>query len=390
MKLYYKNIYFKKFCIGTLLCFLFLALLAPFIASENEIMAINNRSEFFLFPSHPIDSVVFSIAAPIPFDPENIDIKNVGAVGPLEEQNQVSAYQRHWLGTDLIGRDVLSSIIHGSRTSLSIGFASTIIAGFLGILIGGLAGYFGNSGLKISRIRWCILFFSTLFLLLYFIQLQKYNWLIEKSLLSSLLLSVSQLSIIIALLLVINLILKKIENKSRWKKTALRLDDYLNRLIEIVSTLPLLFIIISLTAIVNPSIWNVVLIIGFTGWTGIARFTRAEFLSLRAQDFVLSAKSLGLSSRKIFFRHLLPNAYPSIFTALTFSFAGVILAETTLSFLGIGLPPEQVSWGSLLAMARQQPEAWWLYVFPSTCIFLVIFSLHYLANYYSNLSRRNQ
>src|SRR5690606_22459975 len=101
----------------------------------------------------------------------------------------------------------------------------------------------------------------------------------------------------------------------------------------------------------KPSIWNVILIIGLTGWTSIARFTRAEFLSLKAQNFVLSAKSLGLPNRKILFNHILPNAYTTIFTALTFAFAGAILAETTLSFLGVGLPPEQLSWGSILSMA---------------------------------------
>lgn len=389
MKFYKRHINLKKICIGILIIFTFIALFAPFIANENKIAVLDTKNDFYILPNYPVDSATFSIGAAIPYAPESIDIKNVGAIGPFQEQGQISTYKRHWLGTDLIGRDVLSALVHGSKSSLSIGFASTFIAGFLGILIGGLAGYFGNSGIKISRIRWLILAVSGLFIFCYFLHIQKYAWFSQKSTLWSIVLSLIQLMASIAIMYGINFVLKKTEKKFGWKKNTLALDDYLNRLIEIVSTLPILFIIISLSAIVNPSIWNVVLIVGLTGWTGIARFTRAEFLSLKRQNFVLSAKSLGLDNRKIFFRHLLPNAYTSIFTALAFSFAGVILAETTLSFLGVGLPPEQVSWGSLLAMARQEPDAWWLYVFPSLCIFLVIFSLHYLANYYSSQSSRN-
>ena len=377
----------KNICLSILLAFVFLGLLAPFLANEKSILIIEQDHDFHFFPTSINDSIVFEIQAAIPHSPQNVDVKNLGAKGPFDEQNYPSAYYRHWLGTDLIGRDVLSAIIHGSQTSLLIGFASIFISGILGILIGGFAGYFGDNGLKISRLRAFTLAILSIFLLLYFVQIQKFNWVTKDQITEFIFLLIFQAFLLLGIVSLINFLLKKLEAKFRWKSIPIPIDHTLSRVIEIVSTLPILFIIITLSAILKPSIWNVVLIIGLTGWTGIARFTRSEFLSLKAQNFVLSAKSLGLPNRKILFKHILPNAYTTLFTAITFALAGVILAETTLSFLGVGLPPEQVSWGSILAMARQQPEAWWLAFFPSLSIFLVIFSLHYLAGYYNRFSQ---
>ena len=362
-----------------LLLFVVVGLFAPFLANEKPIFQIDSQNHINFFSISRNDSAEFKLSAPIPYSPQNIDVRNMGAISPFGQQAASSLHQRHWLGTDLIGRDVLSALIHGARTSLLIGVGAILISAFLGIMIGGLAGYFGDFSLKISRFRFYFIFMISAFLLFYFVQIQKYNFYSSSFLMEFISLLLVQLLLFLIIIWTCNHLLKKLERRHSWKLRNLPVDQYLSRIIEIVSTLPVLFIIITLSAIFRPSIWNVVVIIGFTGWTGIARFSRAEFLSLKEQNFVFSAKALGLRSRRILFAHILPNAYPTILTALSFAFAGVILAETTLSFLGVGLPPEQASWGSMLAMARQQPSAWWLAVFPSLCIFLTIFSLHYLA-----------
>lgn len=372
----------RNFCLGILFLFGFVGVFAPFLANEDSILVIDYNNGIHWFPKTPPDSVQFEIKPLIPYSPQNIDTKSMGAIGPFERQGS----NGHWLGTDPIGRDILSAIIWGAQTSLIIGLFSTFIAGLIGVLIGGFAGYFGNSAFVISPLRSYLTIGIIIFFIFYYVHILKVNWIQDTQLSNFIFISVLQLFILCAILYFFNLLLARLEKKRSWKVSSFPIDDYLSRAMEITSTLPILFIIIILSAILRPSIWNVVLIIGFTGWTGIARYTRSEFLSIKKMNFVLSAKSLGVPNRKILFRHILPNTYTTISTALSFAFAGAILAETTLSFLGIGLPPEKVSWGSILSMARQYPQAWWLILFPSLSIFSVIFSLQYLARYYN----RNQ
>jgi peptide/nickel transport system permease protein len=114
------------------------------------------------------------------------------------------------------------------------------------------------------------------------------------------------------------------------------------------------------------------IIIGLTSWTGIARFTRAEFLRLRELEFIHAAKVLGFSDWRIIFKHALPNGLAPIFVSIAFGVASAILAESSLSFLGIGVPEDIVTWGSLLSIGKEEFDAWWLVVFPGFAIFITI------------------
>jgi peptide/nickel transport system permease protein len=155
-------------------------------------------------------------------------------------------------------------------------------------------------------------------------------------------------------------------------ETNIPIDTFVSRGIELLNSIPRLLLIITITAVVERSIWIVMIIIGLTSWTGIARFTRAEFLRIRSLEFVQAAESLGFSSVRTIFKHALPNALAPVFVSIAFGIASAILIESGLSFLGIGVPTDIVTWGSLLNLGRQNLEAWWLIIYPGMAIFITI------------------
>jgi peptide/nickel transport system permease protein len=150
-------------------------------------------------------------------------------------------------------------------------------------------------------------------------------------------------------------------------------DNIISRAIEVVLTLPVFFLIITIIAMVQQgSVWLIMVLIGITGWPGIARFTRGEFLRLRNVEFVSAATALGFKNSRVILRHILPNSLAPVLVSAAFGIAGAILTEAGLSFLGFGVPPTVVTWGSVLNDARNDIHAWWLAVFPGFAIFLAV------------------
>ncbi len=150
-------------------------------------------------------------------------------------------------------------------------------------------------------------------------------------------------------------------------------DLVISRIIEIVICFPAFFLILTIVAFLGPGLMNIMIIIGLTGWTGIARLVRAEFLRLVDQEFVLAGKALGYSAPHIIFRHILPNALAPVLVSATFGIAGAILTESGLSFLGLGISVPTPSWGSILASGRDAiVRAPWLIQFPGLAIFITI------------------
>jgi len=133
-------------------------------------------------------------------------------------------------------------------------------------------------------------------------------------------------------------------------------------------------------AFLEPSIWNIMIIIGLTGWMGVARLVRAEFLSLRERDFVMAARGLGATDARIILRHILPNAISPVLVSATLGVAGAILTESALSFLGIGVQPPTPSWGNMLIAGKQTlGTAWWLSVFPGLAILITVLGYNLLG-----------
>jgi len=228
-----------------------------------------------------------------PYDPGQINIKRI-----LEDPSA-----DHILGTDQLGRDVLSRMIFGSRISLLVGFVSVGIAATIGIFLGALAGYYG-----------------------------------------------------------------------RW------VDNLIMRFVDIMLCFPTFFLILAVIALLEPNIWNIMIIIGITGWMSVARLVRAEFLSLKERDFAVAEKALGARDFRIIFRHILPNALAPVLVAATLGVAGAILTESALSFLGIGVQPPTPSWGNILTAGKDNIQiAWWLSLYPGSAILTTVLGYNLLG-----------
>lgn len=154
-------------------------------------------------------------------------------------------------------------------------------------------------------------------------------------------------------------------------------DGLIMRLIEIMICFPQFYLILMILAFLGPSIIYVMIVIGLTSWTGLARLVRAEFLSLREREFTIAARALGASDLRIVFRHILPNALAPVFVSITLSLGGAILLESGLSFLGLGVQIPTPSWGNIISTGRFYIDsAWWLTVFPGMAILITVLSFY--------------
>lgn len=328
-----------------------------------------------------LESVVFTL---IPHSPKKTDIYNRDFVAPSDEHYVVwsdgkaevaKGKFRHRLGTDVIGRDVLAGIIHGTKISLLVGIVSMGIAVLIGLFFGSIAGYFGDHRLKLSRIR-LLLFVPGIFLG-YFYGFIVRSYTISNGFEIGFYTGIFHFLISLLLFFGIPVLISysgKMIKKGYWSQEIyVPIDSYISRFIEIFNSLPRLLLIITLSAVIQErSLWLVMVIIGLTGWTEIARFTRAELLKIRELDYIHAARVMGYDERRIIFKHALPNALSPVFVSIAFGIASAILIESGLSFLNIGVPDDIVTWGSMLNIGRTEPEAWWMIVFPGIAIFLTI------------------
>jgi len=158
------------------------------------------------------------------------------------------------------------------------------------------------------------------------------------------------------------------------------IDMAISRIIEIVMLFPSLFLILTIVALIGPSIYVIMVVIGITSWPTIARLTRGEFLRQRSIDYVAAARSLGASNARIMFRHILPNALSPVFVAIPFGIVGAIIIEATLSVLGFGVRPPAPSWGSILLIATSNYGVWWLTDFAGFSIFITVTVFNIVGN----------
>ena len=291
----------------------------------------------------------------IPYAASTIDKANRN-VSPLGPQEVSSLYYRHWLGTDPIGRDLLAGLLSGAGVALKVGFFSILLSLIIGTLFGYLAGYFGD-----NRLRWPL---KIAWLIPLWVLLSLFYILYAKGLI--------QMVAILSLLTALGVGALKAERLTT-KGMRLPIDLSVIKLVELTNAIPSLFLILVLLALMgSPSVWKVIFIIALVRWPSVTRYLRAEVLKIKEMEFVRSAQGIGLSDWKIFKDNILPLAASPVIVASALGFAYAVLAESTLSFLGIGVPAEVVTWGSLLTEARRNFSSWWLAFFPGLMIYLVI------------------
>ena len=239
--------------------------------------------------------VALALLAPgiAPWDPNRPDVRKI-----LDAPSKA-----HPLGTDQLGRDVLSRMLYGARVSLAVGFVSVGIATLIGIALGAAAGYHGGT-----------------------------------------------------------------------------IDALVMRLVDLMLVFPRLFLLLAVLAFLRPSIWTIMAVIGLTGWMSVARLVRAEFLSLKEREFVLWSQSIGASSFRTIWRHILPNAIGPVLVAMTLGIPAAILTESGLSFLGLGVQPPHATWGNILNEGKDAIEiGWWLSAYPGLAILVTVLSYNLLG-----------
>lgn len=317
------------------------------------------------------------------YKPGKSDIQNP-AVSPGGEQFFINSGGeliqcpkkfRHRLGTTKDGGDLFAGLLHGIKYSLLIGILSMFIASMIGISLGAMAGYFGDNRFRTKRGVFIMTIAGIFFAWFYGFAVRNFNLqdAFENGGSELILQLFFSVLIFIAVLTVFYLLGKIISRFPFFnKEISLPLDNLVSRIIEIINSLPLFLIILSIAAIARPSFTTLVLIIGLSNWTGIARLTRAEFLKISRLEYIQAARALGLRNRSIILRHALPNALGPALVAIAFGIAGAVLTESGLSFLGVGVPPEITTWGKLLSGAREITGAWWLVLFPGIAIFITV------------------
>ena len=213
---------------------------------------------------------------------------------------------KHLLGTDELGRDVLTRLLYGGRVSLGVALTATILQLIIGVTLGSISGFYG-----------------------------------------------------------------------KW------IDNAIMRLVDTFMCFPFFVIAITIAALIGPSAWNVILIIGLLQWTGVARIVRAEILSLKHSEFIEAARAMGFSNFQIIFKHLLPNILSPVIVNATLSVAQGILMEAGLSFLGLGVKQPEPSWGNILSAAQSMrvlQYEWWLWIPAGLLVFLSVLSINFVGD----------
>ena len=246
--------------------------------------------------------VLVTLLAPwiAPHDPLSVNIRH--RLGPPAWME--GGVRAHLLGTDPVGRDLLSRMIYGGRVSLLVGVSAVILSATIGVLLGLAAGYFG------ARIDWTIM-----------------------------------------------------------------------TVVNVMLTFPFVLLALAVIAVLGPSLINMIAVLGVAGWPIYARVIRAETLALREREFVTAGRALGMSHLRLIFRQILPNLVSAIVVIATLQVAQVIVLESFLSFLGLGVQPPTPAWGNMLGEGRlYMLNSWWIATFPGLAIFLTTLAINLLGN----------
>lgn len=247
--------------------------------------------------------VLVSLAAPLiaPRNPQKVDVRLRLKPPAWEEGGSAS----HLLGTDALGRDVLSRLIYGGRVSIVVGLSSVAISGAIGVVLGLVSGFFGG-----------------------------------------------------------------------------KLDDLISGFSEIQLAFPFILLAITIMAVIGPGLLNIILVLGVSRWVAYGRVVRGQVISIREREFIEAARALGYPLHRVLFMQVLPNTLSPLIVIATFAVAGNIISESSLSFLGLGVPPSVVTWGGMLSEGREYLRgAWWMATFPGFAIMATVLSVNLIGDW---------
>jgi peptide/nickel transport system permease protein len=294
--------------------------------------------------------------------PEKLRPPLSNPIAAVLRPEEIPALGIYLFGTDELGRDVFARMLQGAWVSLTVGFVAVGISVLVGILMGGLSGYYGERPVRVYHVL------ASFFLLI-----------------GGGFMAAGNLPIGVILCFVALALVALSRNRTFYRYPWIRflfagtfsVDTLLMRFVDIMLCFPSFFLILTVVALLPPSIYNIMIVIGLTSWEGTARFVRAEFLSLREQDFVTAARALGVNDLRIIFRHMIPNAIAPVLVSATIGIAGAILTEAGLSFLGFGVPPPHATWGNILSDGKRFIfDAPWLTFVPGFAILIVVLSFN--------------
>lgn len=297
------------------------------------------------------------------------------------------AQQINWLGTDQLGRDVFSNLVSGARTALQVSLPAMFLATAIGVLLGSLAGFWGNTGLRVGVISFIINFILLLLGIYVSFYIRQTDWLNAFNTGSEpILLEVGITCFIFILLALLGWLLSKMLHQLGFtKQITVPVDQMVLKIIEILGAVPRLLLVMCLTAFSQPALLNLIILAALTYWTGIARLIRGELLQIKELPYIEAARVAGLTDYHILLRHALPNALSPVIVAVAFGLGSLMSLEATLSFLGIGIPAEVPSWGRMMNGIRSNETAWWLLVFPTFALCCTILSIQVVAQYFQRI-----
>ncbi len=361
---------FRKWPIWVLFLIGGLALFRPLIISPGPVVYKEDGLWKFFAASPKLNAEKVLIRPILQQDASLVDIKH-RLMPPLSVQQ--NSGHTFWLGTDHLGRDVFAALVYGTQTVVFIAIGATLLSLIIGVLLGILSGWYENKGWKVSFMSgWVYLVIVMLWLPVTIFTFQNaqshdfwqgvYWW----------------MGFTFLLWILVLLFKRKESNVPVGKKSvSFPWESVVNQMVAFMGSVPVLILIMILTSFFwQQTPLRLIAVMGLLRWPSIARYTRSEVLKLKNTPYILLADSRYASRMHFWWWEFKPHLYISLLGYMAYSMASTVSLETSLSFLGLGLPPEMPTWGGLIGSSMYHPYAWWIYIFPVGLLAFLLISLH--------------
>ncbi|MBL7926662.1 MAG: ABC transporter permease [Bacteroidia bacterium] len=400
-KWYANQMFYKKQALKTLAIIVCISFFAPVICNETPLILKTelgcssplfskwfygtlpqNCSSVYVNNTWQYQHAIFVLLPPIPYSANFYDYNNAPFISPFQKQSdglnntELSWRYRHWLGTGKKGEDVLACCIYGLANSIFISGAATLLAALIAFVLGITSGFFGNNYFKLSWLHYLGLVGGFLsgyyFMVLLFPLWFDFNNLIFAG---------AFIAIWLIVFLVFSQLAKRFSVSGSLNFPYARIIHFF---VNIFSAIPALILIVVVIAWLKPTVTTLIILLAITGWPTLMRIAYIETKQIMTKPYMLTATAMGYSADYIIRKEILPNFSNAFATTTIYVFAALLVAESSLTFLGLGTPYPFVTLGSLLGQFNENFEAWWIAVFPTTLLFIVLFCLHTIAKSKTN------